>query len=153
MVSIVPDRFLKLMTPIQLDPNHQFNSLADTSPEQAQANTKYGLQQEISAFNASRAADYEVQFQSYSKAMDARPDATNVKAPIPAFAEEVRTNETTGWPYIATGRALVTPLKTWTAPKKTAVSWFTAELAEPFPGVGLGEYVTLPSGRRFVRIA
>lgn len=146
------------MTPIQLDPNHSVNTVADSTLAQAQANTRFALAAQVGAVNASRAADYETQWKAYAAARDARPDATNLAVPVPAFAEVVMTDER-GWPYVESSLSMTVAVPhTYTPLPTTPRGWFTAgggtstPAPEPFPGLALGDSVTLPSGRRFVRI-
>ncbi len=95
------------MAPIQIDPNPADRFQA-TTPEQAKANTLYGMNAQISLVNASHAADYEAQWKQYAAGRDARPDATNLVEPMPALAEQVVIDER-GWPYIQPGNVYVTP--------------------------------------------
>lgn len=145
------------MTPIQLDPNHSVNTLADTTVQQAQANTLFAVRAEVATINAARVAEYDTQFAKYAASMDERPDATNIIAPVPAIAEVVVISES-GWPFEAPGSEHVCPTKIWQQHKAIPPSWFAAGAQstappEPFPGIALGDSVTLTSGRRFVRIA
>lgn len=96
------------MSPIQLDPNPADRFQA-TTLEAAQANARFAFDAEVAKFNASKMTDYDTQWKAYVAARDARPDATNLIEPLPAFAEAVY--GTSGeWPYIATsGRRVVTP--------------------------------------------
>lgn len=145
------------MTPIQLDPNHQTNSLADTTPEQAKINTLYGVRAQVAKVNASRAADYEVQWKAYVAARDARPDATNLIVPVPA-REEAVDMDANGWPTVyTTDNPVATPHTYIPSLKTPAASIFggIGALAqpEPFPGAELYKPLALPSGRVFQRIA
>lgn len=146
------------MSPIQLDPNHSVNTLADSTLEQAQANTLFAVRAQAAAVNAARVTEYDTQFAKYAEAMDARPDSTNLIVPVPAIASVVAITES-GWPVLSTGTEHVCATKVWQAVKPYAKGWFTAgssptpSVTEPFPGLGLGEIASLPSGRRFVRIA
>lgn len=116
------------MTPIQLDPNHQFNSLADTTLEQAQANTRFAVQAEVTKVNAAKAADYETQWKAYVAARDARPDATNLITPAPA-REEAVDMDLNGWPTVYTTDNPVVAPRTYVPSVKTQGGFFTAGTA------------------------
>ncbi len=101
------------MQPIQTDPNHQGNSFADTTPQEAQANALFAVRAQVAQRNAAKIADFEVQWERYVQQRDARPDATNILAPDPAFAEAVFFDPY-GNPYINTTSLYVTQPRIYT---------------------------------------
>lgn len=88
------------MSTIQEDPNPADRFQA-TTLEAAQQNTRFAVDAEVKRYNASKAADYEAQWLRYVAARDARLDADNLVAPVPAYAEAVFTDRY-GWPFIFT---------------------------------------------------
>lgn len=149
---------LRDLPPIQQDPNHQFNSIADTTLEQAQANTLYAVKAEVAKLNAARVAEYEAQFIRYAAAMDARPDATNVIAPMPANGVAVWIDPA-GWPYMVPVATRVCPAKLW-VPPATLPSSGGFRPSAPLLGLTEGELLASKvygeplqyQGMRFLRI-
>lgn len=148
------------MTPIQLDPNHSKNTLADTTPEQARANTRFAQQSEVDQRNAARVQEYETQYAAYAAARDARPDATNLIVPSPARAEAVFT-DSRGWPYIETSEKLVITPHTYVPTKTIPQGWFQAgantdakpDVASLLMGAKLYGEPIVYSGMKFLRVA
>lgn len=147
------------MTPIQLDPNHQTNSISDTTLEQAQANTRFAMQAHVTAINAAHVQDYEAQWQSYVASRDARPDATNIIVPSPTRAAVVYTDNL-GWPYVDSSDKPVVAPHTYVPPKTTQQGWFNAGTTDAKPDVAsllmsaklYGEPIVY-SGMKFLRVA
>lgn len=150
------------MTPIQLDPNHSKNTLADTTPEQARANTRFAQQSEVDQRNAARVQEYETQYAAYAAARDARPDATNLIVPSPARTEAVFT-DSRGWPYIDEANTPVIAPHTYVAPVKTQGGFFTAGASQTTGpnGISAGELLAAKlygepltfGGMKFLRVA
>src|SRR3954466_8941853 len=126
------------MDPIQLDPNHSKNTLSDSTLEQAQLNTRFGVQSEVDKWNASKAADYEVQWLAYKAARDARPDATNLIQPMPPQAEMGMVDER-GWPYIVQASMYVSLLHTYVSPGKSQGGYMFGGGTGPQIGFTAGE--------------
>jgi hypothetical protein len=150
------------MTPIQADPNHQFNSLADSTLEQAQLNALFAYEAQIADWNRARVAEYEAAWKVYVAARDARPDApSNVPAPVPARAEAVARDER-GWPNVAISDKPVVAPHTYVPPATTAKGWFAAGIdvqpgviGDPiaaFDAANITDTITRPNGKVFMRI-
>ncbi len=88
-------------------------------------NARFAYSAEVQRRNASKIANYEAQWKVYAAARDARPEAANLIAPVPDYAEAVGLDEH-GWAYIFTAGERVIQPRMYLAPVKTAPDWFTA---------------------------
>lgn len=147
-------------TPIQLDTNHQVNTVQDSTLAQAQRNATFGYQSEVTRRNAAKVAEYNAAFDAYAAGQNARADAS-IWPPTPAVAEIVVATADGLGVAIVPGSEHVCPTKVWTAPVVTANTHgaitsgglFQGTATDPFLSAAVYGTPVAYGGMKFLRVA